>query len=200
MKHAAIAFCAALIAGCSTTTPPLNVYTILPSPSAREPLPAPLGHGTLRIAATRSLPSLASRSLIYLREGGESGEYLYTRWSDAPSTLIERSLLSSLQEKQLFKAVFPPTSSSRSDRILESELDAFYHRFLRDGTSEGVIDITFRLLDARTKAPLASKRFLISKPAPTNDARGGIAALSDATYELAGQCSGWLAALPDEQR
>lgn len=181
-----------LLGGCSSTlTPPVQEYTIYPplhSSSSSKPFSAK----TLRLSPTKTIPSLSSRNLLYLRQNGEVGNYLYTRWSDVPAILIERSLVDSLQVNMLFSALLTNTSSAQSDLLLESDLHAFYHRFEADRKSQGVIDITYRLIDTKTKLPIASKRFFITKEASGENAAGGIEALTAATSELTLQCTQWL--------
>lgn len=181
-----------IITGCSSTiSQAVNEYTIYPPSESSKPA---IKRSTqiLRLATTRTIPSLASKNLSYLRHNGESGSYLYTRWSDVPSLLIERSLYRSLDEKALFNAILSPTSSSNADIILESDLHAFYHRFEAGQPSKGVIDITYRLIDTKSKLPFASKRFLITQDAPSEDAIGGIKALTEATNNLTQQCTNWI--------
>lgn len=183
---------ALLIGGCSSTlTPPVQEYTIYPPFHSSSPS-KPISAKTLRLAPTKTIPSLSTRNLLYLRENGEIGNYLYTRWSDAPGILIERSLLHSLQESMLFSTLLTSTSSAQSDTILEADLHAFYHRFEPDQKSRGVIDITYRLIDAKTKLPIASKRFVIGKEASSGNAVGGVNALRAATEELTMQCTQWI--------
>lgn len=179
------------LAGCSGTAPAVKEYTILPSKSVQS-LSAPLASGSLRIAAAKTIPSLASKNIYYLREGGEAGKYLYSRWSDTPASLIERSLTSSLQERGVFGVLLSSTSTARPSYLLESDLNAFYHRFPIAGASEGYIDATYRLIDPTTNKTLGSKRFQLTVKASSDDAKGGVEALSKATEELSLQCTLWL--------
>ena len=181
-----------MIGGCSSLpTPPIHEYTIYPPSQVSQPALKPSSK-TLRLSATRTIPSLESKHLSYLRASSESGNYLYTKWSDTPSLLIERSLYRSLTEKALFSAILSSTSASNGDIVLESDLHAFYHRFETDQPSKGVIDITYRLIDTKSKLPFASKRFLITQDAPSEDAIGGVKALTEATNNLTQQCTKWI--------
>ena len=181
-----------ILVGCSSVTNPMiNEYTIYPSSLSSQQTEQHTSK-ILRLAPTRTIPSLETKYLSYLRSNGESGNYLYTRWSDTPSLLIERSLHHTLDEKALFSAILSPSSASNADVILESELHAFYHRFEAGKPSKGIIDITYRLIDTQTKLPIASKRFLITQESPSEDAIGGIKALSEATNELSHQCTQWI--------
>ena len=181
-----------LITGCtSTINPVVNEYTIYPSNQVKS-LSSPASIKTLALASTKTIPSLASKNLTYLHPNGESGNYLYTRWSDSPSVLIERSLIHRLQEKAIFPTLLSSTSTAQADLLLESDLHAFYHIFKSEQKSQGVIDITYRIIDIKTKTPIASKRFFIIKDAPSEDAAGGIIALSAATQELVQQSTQWI--------
>lgn len=185
-----------LLSGCTSTSPSVNEYTLLSPPSVKSDKP-PLFFKSLSVAPSKSIGSLSSKNLIYLKESGETGPYLYSRWSDTPAALIQRSLLKSLDEHSLFASLSPSTSLAQSDMVLESDLDAFYHRFSKD-TSEGYIDITYRLIDTHTKKSVASKRFIITSPAQSMDARGGVEALKLAQTELNRQCIEWLMTLTKE--
>jgi len=189
-----------LIIGCSAPlTPPISEYTILPHEHlVKETLP--LSSHTLSIASSKTLPSLASTNLYYLREGGESGAYLYSRWSDTPSVLIQQMLTASLEEKGLFASLVPPTSAAHADWVLESDLNAFYHRFPQKGHSDGFIDITYRLIDSATKRLIGSKRFIVTVPAPSDDAKGGVNALTQATGQLCTEVTEWMSNLIEEKR
>lgn len=185
---------AGLILGCSTTAPAVHEYTIYPETNFQSPQKseAVAISKTLRIAPGKAIPSLQTKNLIYLRPNFESGNYLYTRWSDIPTQMIDRSLISTLQKEKVFSAVFSANSSLNADWTLESDLHGFYHRFRSETKSEGVIDITFRILDTKSKSLIATKRFEITKEAPSNDAKGGVKALSEATKVLNTEVAQWI--------
>ncbi|DAB38689.1 MAG: hypothetical protein A2023_06710 [Sulfuricurvum sp. GWF2_44_89] len=198
--RAYILYCitAFMVLGCSSKAPSVNEYTLL-SPPIFVKKNAPKSSKSLTVSSVKSLASLSTKNIIYLYENGESAPYLYSRWSDTPSVLIQRALLSSLNEENLFASLSPATSSAQADWVLESDLNAFYHRFSKEA-SEGYIDITYRLIDARTKRPLASKRFMISSPSSSMDAQGGVEALKKSTLELNRQVIQWLNTLIKETK
>lgn len=193
MKPALFLIAAAIVlAGCTATSPTIKEYTILPSAEPRVGVPSSRASLSLRVAAPKTPPSLASRNLCYLRGKNESGAYLYSRWSDNPSFMIERLLVSSLEEKLTYAVVLSPASIAEASHLLESELHAFHHRILPDGTSEGYIDFTCRLVNAKTRQTVANRRFRIVSASPSSDAQGGASALSEAARELTRQCTQWL--------
>jgi len=182
-----------ILAGCTTLRPSLHEYTILPSYTPHTVTALPI-NATLKLSSTRSIASLSSTQFYYLKNTSHIDAYLYSRWSDTPSSMIDRSLTSSLQNRQLFAALIPVSSSATADLILESDLSAFYHRFLDDSKSEGFIDITYRLIDPKTKKTVAAKRFVITEPALSSDAKGGVDALTKATRRLSENSADWLEA------
>jgi cholesterol transport system auxiliary component len=186
-------FTGLLLLGCSSTTSSVNEYTLL-SQETIDSNTIALSHKTLSVASSKSFSSLTGKNLLYLRENGETGSYLYSRWSDTPAALIQQSLLKLLYDQSLFSSISPSSSLSQNDWLLESDLNAFYHRFLK-GTSEGYIDMTYRLIDTKTKRTIATKRFVITSPAQTMDAVGGVEALKNSTHKLNHQCSEWLRTL-----
>ncbi|MDP1785489.1 MAG: ABC-type transport auxiliary lipoprotein family protein [Sulfuricurvum sp.] len=192
MKHVLISATLALVlAGCSTTTPAINEYTIIPLYSPQNPVSTPTSL-SLKLTQTKSIVSLASKELYYLRDSTQTGAYLYSRWSDTPASMIDRSLFSSLQNRHLFATLLPATSSAYADMTLESDLHAFYHRFKGENSSEGFIDITYRLIDFKNKKTIASKRFVITEPSKSANAAGGANALSVATHRLNQESTLWL--------
>lgn len=198
MKHL-LAICGAfvLFVGCAKPTPSVNVYTILPVANRLSDI-RPVTPKTLRLLPVRSIPSLANRELYYLRSNGEVAHYLYSRWSDTPSAMIGRSLTHSLQERHVFAALVPPASTAKADWDLESDLGAFYHRFNDDATSEGILDLSVRVIDLRTKNVIASKRFTYRIPAASNDAAGGVGALEEALHRYGAECAAWIEILAKE--
>lgn len=187
-----------LLLGCSASTPSVHEYTFL-SPQSDYSKRTPLSTTTLSVAPSKSIGSLLGKSLLYCRENGETGAYLYSRWSDTPSALIQHSLLASLTDAAVFASLSSSTSLAHVDWVLESDLNAFCHRF-SESMSEGYIDITYRLVDTRTKRLRSSKRFTISSPAPSMDAQGGVEALKNATRELNSQSIAWLTTLIKENQ
>lgn len=200
MRHLVLIIPALILAGCSAAiSPAIREYTIYPLSDKAAPT-AVNSSKTLRLSTTKTVPSLASRNLYYLKDDGESGSYLYARWSDTPAILIERSLSGALYEQGLFASLLTPASAAQADWVLESDLNAFYHRFETGRKSAGVIDITYRLIDTKTKLLISSKRFQISTTAASEDAKGGIDALTLATRELTEQSTRWLAIQIQEKK
>jgi cholesterol transport system auxiliary component len=178
--------------GCTTHTPNITEYslnTVHPSSAYNPTVSSPK---TLQLATTKTLPSLNSKSIFYLKARQEIGTYLYSRWIDTPSAMIENMFTAELQKSALFSTVIPASSHANGDYLLESNLHAFYHRIHDDQTSDGIIDITYRFIDTKSKTTVATQRFTLIHPSQTNNAKGGIDALNNALNSLNTQVVQWL--------
>jgi cholesterol transport system auxiliary component len=116
--------------------------------------------------------------------------YAESRWVAPPGELIEQTLRRAIV-------------SSESDQMaagcrLRVDLDEFVHLFESPAASRGVIEVRVSLQAPRTDALLARRSFSIAKQAASQDARGGVAALSAATRELIGSMYTWLGSLGKE--
>lgn len=180
-----------IMSGCTIHTPNITEYS-LSTPTSFVYVSTFTSSKTLQIATTKTLPSLGSKSIFYLTSNQEVGRYLYSRWIDTPSSMIENSFTHALQKRALFSTVIPASSHAKGDYLLESNLHAFYHRIHDDQTSDGVIDITYRLIDTKSKTTVATQRFTLIHPSKTNNAKGGVDALNNALNSLNGQVIQWL--------
>lgn len=118
--------------------------------------------------------------------------YAESRWVAPPGELIEQTLRRAIV-------------SSESDQVtagcrLRVDLDEFVHLFDSPAESRGVIEVRVSLQAPRTDALIARRSFSIARQAATQDARGGVEALSAATRELIGNMTAWLGFLDREGR
>lgn len=180
-----------LFSGCTTTTPTIAQYTLTPSYTKSDQKNVQ-STKTIRIVTTETLSSLNNKNIRYTLKNLESGTYLYGRWSDTPSMMLNRMLVSSLESEKLFPVVITANSDARYDLVLESEILAFDHRFVEKQPSQGFIDLFCRLVDTKTKQPIATQRFTIAVNAKSEDIQGGVIALQKASEELIQRQISWL--------
>lgn len=188
------------LTGCTTITPAVTAYTLTPPCSSSSRSLIPQSSLSLKLAGTQTAPSLSAKALLYLTDHQEVGTYLYSRWNDTPSMMIDRVLLAALDDANLFSILLPKTSTSHTDLLLESTLSSFYHRIHDDKTSDAYIDITYALIDSKSRKTLASQRFIITSPAASMDAPSAVAALTNATHTLSQQCTAWIHATLKENK
>lgn len=183
-----------ILTGCSTNTPPISEYSLNIGKHSTLPSTATASSKTLQYQRIKAPASLSSKAILYTKYDQEIGNYLYSSWKDSPSSMIEISTLGALQESHLFPNIIPAHSQSKGDYSLESDLNALYHHIHDTSSSEGIIDITYRLIDMRTRQCIATKRLIITHPADTQDAKGGVNALKKGIDTLHEQTIQWLSA------
>ncbi|HEX5670037.1 MAG TPA: ABC-type transport auxiliary lipoprotein family protein [Sulfuricurvum sp.] len=181
-----------IITGCSTTSPQISEYTLTTEKPQAQHSTSETSSKTLQYQRIKAPASLSSKSILYIKNDQEIGSYLYSTWIDSPVIMMERSTLGALQESRLFANVIPIYSQTKGDYVLESDLNALYHRILDTTSSEGTIDITYRLIDLNTRQCIESKRFVVTNPSDTQDAKGGVKALKKSMEILNGQIVLWL--------
>lgn len=117
--------------------------------------------------------------------------YVDSRWAAPPAELLE----SFLKRRIIFGQ---PDISITGCRV-QLVLDEFEQRFDEPQKSSAVLEASALLTPLRGDAMLSKKTFLIRKPAPTADARGGVAAARDAAQALADDLGNWLVELSREK-
>jgi cholesterol transport system auxiliary component len=117
--------------------------------------------------------------------------YAESRWAAPPAELLETFLKRRIIHGQ-------PDFSGAGCR-LQLFVDEFEQRFNDLQNSHAVIEVRALLTPARGGEVLAKRTFLIQKPAPTADARGGAAAARDAVQALADDLGNWFGEISREK-
>lgn len=117
--------------------------------------------------------------------------YAESRWVAPPAELFERFLRR--------RIVYGQPDFSGPGCRLDLTLDELDQRFATPQGSEIVLEIRASLHPARGKALLAKRAFLIRRPAPTPDARGGVQATRAAAQALADELARWLGEVARER-
>lgn len=191
MKNLLLISILILFSGCGFQTPSITQYSLSIAPNTPIPTYATL-QKSVKIAAPSAPSSLATKSIHYTTSTHEVGDYLYSAWSDTPSSMIENALFQSLQASHLFTTITPSFSLAQTDYLLESNLLQFHHHINEDGSSVGIINISYRLIDLSTKKVVSTKHFLVTNPASSKNAKGGTEALTKSLEEVNTQVIGWL--------
>jgi len=106
--------------------------------------------------------------------------YAESRWAAQPAELIARAL-----NRQ--------TAAAPGGCRLSLELDELAQVFDSPQQSRVLLDVRASLVAPRGNEVLARKAFSLVRPAPSADARGGVAATAAAVQALGGELGAWLA-------
>ncbi len=109
-------------------------------------------------------------------------EYTQSRWVGPPAQLVQQRLVRQLG--------MIPVGQGGARCVLRIDIDEFSQVFETPTSSRGVIQARAQLLD-RSRTSLVFKELNIEIPAPSADARGGVAALTAAVDQLEADLLAW---------
>jgi cholesterol transport system auxiliary component len=192
LKALAMCVAAALLAGCATPQPPVPkaVYDFGPSlqaPSTQAvsaPLPA------LVLAEVDANAALESTAVVYrlgYADAQQLRPYTLARWSMPPAQLVRLRVRDALSSRGSVLS----TAEGSAPWLLKLELDEFSQLFDSPTASAGVVRLRATVL--RAGSVVAQRSILARTSAPTQDAPGGVRALTLATDDAVAQLSAWLA-------
>lgn len=202
-----------LLAGCSALpTPPSRPVLYDFGPGALAPAPtdrrAPLPPLALADVDAPGVPE-GSNAVLYRLMYGDTQQlrpYSQARWSQPPALLVQQRLREQLgQRRAILKAddaaaqARDPAQGNRLPSVLRVEIEEFSHVFTSATDSAGVIRLRATVVDLTLAGEsLRGQRVFIARaPARSADAAGGVAALSDATTQVAQELAQWLEQVAD---
>jgi cholesterol transport system auxiliary component len=150
--------------------------------------PGPARQATLALPDFETTGSLDSPALVYRLQYADAHQlrpYAQARWSVPPAQLVRTRLRDALAAQ----GPVAGHEGSASD-VLRVDLDEFSHVFESPEKSAGVIRLRVSLI--RQDRLAAQTVILARAPAPSQDAAGGVRALTSASDEAIKQLLVWL--------
>ncbi|MBS1191819.1 MAG: hypothetical protein H6R10_3611 [Rhodocyclaceae bacterium] len=157
------------------------VYDLGP-PAERQPAAAGLPPLAVDIRAPYWLDSLGIGYRLAYAEPGRLRDYARARWAAPPATLMQQRLAQQLG--------LIPVGQGGARCLVRIDLDEFSQVFTMPQESRGVLQARVVLLDG-TRKQLAETALKIEKAAPSQDSRGGVAALEAAVAQLGTDLGRW---------
>ena len=189
-RFAFISASSAFLVACATPQPPAPkaVYdfgAVLTAPASSTATRT----ATIALPEIEASASLDSPALLYRLQYSNAQQllpYAAARWSSAPAQLVRARMRDAL-------AAQGPVLSADGIAafVLRIELDEFSHVFEAPDKSFGLIRMRASLM--KNDQLIAQKSLLANAPAPSQDAAGGVKALTAATDDAVRQLSAWLA-------
>jgi cholesterol transport system auxiliary component len=191
-KSLALIGAAVLLAACATPTPPASkaVYDFGPVQStANTPVSASAPrHPAIALPEIEAGAGLDSPALLYrlqYQDAQQLRPYAQARWSVPPAQLVRARLRDALAA---LGPVLPLEGSAAL--ALRIELDEFSHIFSSQDASQGLVRIHASLL--KNEQLIAQTTLLARANAPSQDAAGGVRALTIATDDVVKQVAAWV--------
>jgi ABC-type uncharacterized transport system auxiliary subunit len=125
----------------------------------------------------------------------EEQEFTYSEsvWSRSPTRAITAALLTSVRATDLFKTVNSYKSRSRSNFILETNIEEFIQHYEENSTKSSVkIVISFSLVNSKTSKTIDSQTIIVELDSDSLNAQGGAVALNRALSKVLSKNNEWL--------
>jgi cholesterol transport system auxiliary component len=197
-----------LLAGCSALpTPPSRPVLYDFGPGALAPAPtdrrAPLPPLALADVDAPGVPE-GSNAVLYRLMYADTQQlrpYSQARWSQPPAQLVQQRLREHLGQRRAILKTDDAAAQARDaaqghrlPSVLRVELEEFSHIFTSAADSAGVVRLRATVVDLTLagEALRGQRVFIARAPARSADAAGGVAALADATSQVAQELADWV--------
>ncbi len=196
MKHTTLLFLFVILAlsGCGTKNPPMVEHRLyVQKQSVAAPSQRSCQQKDIKVALAFAKSALMSQKMRYVQ--GDFFEYAFSNseWAQSPNRALTQEIFENIRDSSLFRSVQNHNSRSKSDYILESNIEEFVQHFDENQEeSYGVVRLSFVLIDAKSSKVVESLHLHKRVKSESDDAKGGVKALSQALQEALAQQSVWL--------
>lgn len=179
--------------GCVTLKTPITEYRIEITHEGSKGISKGCSDKSLKIMDAFSPSSLMTLSMEYAQSDGMVFAYNESRWQESPKNALSMEILKSIRASNIFAGVDTAKSRSKSEYILEANLEEFLQFYSKDlKNSYADVVISFSLIDAKTNRAVAHKTLNARIEAKSADAKGGVEALNSALSEVLKENIVWL--------
>jgi cholesterol transport system auxiliary component len=134
----------------------------------------------LAVAKPQASDSLTT-DRIAIRRGDVMDYYADAQWTDAVPELLQNILVEALEKNGAISSVASDAAGIHADFILNTELRAFEARYDHgDAAPVIVVDLTVKLVAAKSAEILAAQEFHQEQPASANSVAAAVAAFDQA--------------------
>jgi cholesterol transport system auxiliary component len=152
---------------------------------------------TLVLADVESPAALDSTAVLYrlgYSDAQQLRPYMQARWSMAPAQLVRQRLREQLGVRRAVLQAAQGVGVAKPVTTLHLELDEFSHWFDAVEHSSGLVRMraTLAQSDGGVERLVAQRSFVVQHPAASQDAAGGVRALTQATDALIQEIDQWL--------
>ncbi|WP_313516833.1 ABC-type transport auxiliary lipoprotein family protein [Pseudomonas sp.] len=187
---------ALLLGGCSALSQPEAVDTyLLPGGRFAVAAATPGDDSSLRVTRPKAAGGLEGNRIAVLPQPDRLSFYKGARWSDAAPVLLRDRLIEALRAGGGIARLSSDDDNLRAERELGGNLRAFQSEY-QAGQPQVLIRFDAQLIDTRSRAILASRRFEVSQAVQGSAVPEVVDAFGRASDDLARQVSGWLLQQP----
>ena len=181
-----------MFSGCSVTYPPVTKYRLSIEMPKNDLGESKCQNKTLKISEVFGSNALTTLRMNYALGENKEFSYSQSQWATPVNDEVSGDLLELIRGTHLFKNVQIAKSRSKTDWLLETNIEDFMQYFNEDSTdSFANVVISLTLIDASNNSAIATKTFTAKVPAKTLDAQGGVEALNSGLFDVLTQSRAW---------
>ncbi len=182
-----------LFSACTIKKPSVTEYRIITNNIILKNKINGCRNKSIKIAQAFSSASLMSTNMDYILENNKTFSYSQSQWKSTPNRAISLEVLKNIRESKLFKYTQNSKTRSKSDLLLETNIEDFTQYYNDDLSISYVkIVISFTLIDIKTNNVIAADTFKVKLDTVSNDAQGGTSALNVALSSVLEQMTQWI--------
>lgn len=182
-----------LFTACSTIKAPITEYRIIVKNEIPKSDISGCKSKALKISQAFSSTSLMTTNMDYILENNQIFSYSQAQWSNTPNRAISLEILKSVRDTGLFKYTQNAKTRSRSDLVLETNIEDFSQYYNDDlSLSYANIVMSFTLIDLKSNKVISASTFETRVDTKSKDAQGGSEALNIALSEILEKTTIWL--------
>lgn len=180
------------LSGCVSTQPPMTDFRVNTELKIINSDSTKCLDKSLKVTQAFSTSAIMSVKMNYTQGPYKQFVYSESQWADSPNRAITSEIVKLLREAKLFKNVQISKSRSKSDFILEINIEDFMQYFNDDSTkSYANVIVSLSLLDAATNSVIATNTFESRVDVKSLNANGGVEALNKALANVLDQTNAW---------
>ncbi len=177
-----------LISGCSTKEPAVTEYKLSQKILKHSNVFQGCRDKSLKVSQAFSSSSLMSPQMNYVLDSYKIYTYSQAQWNNSLNKEISSQIVKAIREAKVFKNTQNSKSRSKSDFILEINIEDFMQYYNKSLDKSHVnAEINFTLIDSITNKVIATKTFKAREEATSLDASGGVKALDSALANILDQ-------------
>ena len=138
---------------------------------------------TLLVTTPVASPAFRSSKMLYEMIPYKLRAYSENRWAAPPAQMLLPLIATRLRSKAYFYAVVTPPFTGSANYRLDTHLLMLQQEFIQP-TSLVRLALDASLVDSKTNKVIASREFMFTVPAPSNNPYGGVLAANKAAAQL----------------
>lgn len=191
MRYLFAVFIVLVFSGCVTKREPIAEATLVIEAKPIDVRSKECKQKSLKVSSASAPMPLSSLQMSYVDKNSKVYAYNQTKWFDLPNNMIGMEILKNIRESGLFDSVASPKSRSKSDYILEINIEDFIQHF-KETSSFVKVSYTLSFIDTKSNQIVVAKTFTTQVPTKTLDAKGGVEAFNTALSQMIVQNIEWL--------